>query len=258
VWVALLCGGLAAGGCCAPLPDTCLPPEVPRELDKVSLATYVLEPPDIILVDVIRLVPKPPYHIESLDELFINLTNPLTEPLAGIYYVDPDGTVNLGATYGTVRVIGMTIAEAKKAITDQLKKVIKEPVVQVSLARARALQQIRGEHLIRPDGTVGLGAYGSVYVAGLTIQQAEEAIEAARRQIAQIPEAAVDVSAYNSKVYYAITDGGGAGEQVYRFSATGNETILDAVSQINGLPPVASRKRIWLARPAPAHEHEQI
>ena len=63
----------------------------------------------------------------------------------------------------------------------------------------------------------------------------------------------VDVYAYNSKVYYIITDGGGYGEQVYRISATGNETVLDALSQINGLPAVASKKKIWVARATPDH-----
>ena len=48
-----------------------------------------------------------------------------------------------------------------------------------------------------------------------------------------------------------VTDGGGYGEQVYRFPSTGKETVLDALSQINGLPVVASKRNIWVARPAP-------
>src|SRR5262249_18726393 len=51
---------------------------------------------------------------------------------------------------------------------------------------------------------------------------------------------------------YIITDGGGLGEQVYRLPSTGHETVLDALSNINGLPVVSSNKRIWLARPMPA------
>jgi polysaccharide export outer membrane protein len=66
------------------------------------------------------------------------------------------------------------------------------------------------------------------------------------------PEVSVDVFAYNSKTYYIVTDGGGYGEQVYRFAHTGNETVLDAMAQINGLPVVASKHRIWVARPAPS------
>src|SRR5262249_33101479 len=61
-------------------------------------------------------------------------------------------------------------------------------------------------------------------------------------------ELTLDVAAYNSKYYYVITDGAGYGEQVIRFPYTGNETVLDAVSQIQGLPAVSSKKRVWVAR----------
>jgi polysaccharide export outer membrane protein len=63
----------------------------------------------------------------------------------------------------------------------------------------------------------------------------------------------VDVSVYNSKFYYVITDGGGYGEQVIRIPSTGNELVLDALSAIQGLPPQASKKKIWVARAIPAH-----
>ncbi len=56
--------------------------------------------------------------------------------------------------------------------------------------------------------------------------------------------------AYNSKVYYIITQGAGLGDSVRRLPVTGNECVLDAISQINGLSQVSS-KHIWIARPAP-------
>jgi polysaccharide export outer membrane protein len=68
----------------------------------------------------------------------------------------------------------------------------------------------------------------------------------------------VDVLAYNSSVYYVITDGAGLGEQVYRFPVTGSETVLDAISHINGLPVVASPRRIWVARRNPGTNHDSI
>ncbi len=68
----------------------------------------------------------------------------------------------------------------------------------------------------------------------------------------------VDVLAYNSKFYYVITDGGGYGEQVYPIQVTGNETVLDALAKINGLPPVASKKRIWVARATADCDHPMI
>lgn len=115
-------------------------------------------------------------------------------------------------------------------------------------------QPIRGQHLIRPDGTISLGIYGSVHVAGMTIENARLAIAAVLAQRIKDFDPrnlSVDVLSYNSKVYYVITDGGGYGEQVYRVPVTGSETVLDAISQINGLPPVASKRKIWIARRTP-------
>lgn len=144
-------------------------------------------------------------------------------------------------------------------------------------------QPIRGQHLVRPDGTINLGIYGAVYVTGLTLDQAKDAI--ARQLAGRIrilpqkddPEfkdldlkkavsdidlikkvLSVDVLAYNSKYYYVITDGGGYGEQVTRFPITGNETVLDAISQISGLPPVASRKHITVARTVHGKHGQQV
>jgi polysaccharide export outer membrane protein len=63
-------------------------------------------------------------------------------------------------------------------------------------------------------------------------------------------DVSVDVLAYNSKVYYVITDGGGYGEQVYKFPVTGNDTVMDAIANIGGLPAVSSKK-MWVARRTP-------
>jgi polysaccharide export outer membrane protein len=122
-------------------------------------------------------------------------------------------------------------------------------------------QPIRGQHLVRPDGTINLGIYGSVYVAGMTLDQARAAVAEVLGQRVKnltVRNVSVDVLAYNSKVYYVITDGGGYGEQVVRLPVTGNETVLDAISLITGLPPVASKKLIWVARATPDHHGERI
>jgi protein involved in polysaccharide export with SLBB domain len=123
------------------------------------------------------------------------------------------------------------------------------------------IQSVRGQHLVRPDGTIGLGVFGSVYVNGMTLDQAREAVaqaitrgldpEILKKNPKLAPKASdisLDVYAYNSKVYYVITDGAGFGEQVRRFPVTGNETVLDAISHIDGLPSVASKKKIFIAR----------
>jgi polysaccharide biosynthesis/export protein len=234
------------------------PPGAPvlSEFARAPQPPYVIDVPDILLIDALRVIPKPPYHVQPLDSLLIQATNVLpAEPIAGVYGVEPDGTVKLGLSYGSVTVLGLTIEEARRAVDKQLKDAgYANSEVRVTMAQSRGLQQIRGEHLVRPDGTVGLGTYGSVFVAGLTLDQARAAIEAHLSRWLLDPEVSVDVFAYNSKAYYIVTDGGGYGEQVYRLPSTGNETVLDAMSLINGLPAVASKSRVWVARPVQA-EH---
>jgi protein involved in polysaccharide export with SLBB domain len=226
---------------------------IPTELAKVSMPPYVIEPPDILLLDPIRLVPRPPYRLEAFDQLVIQVSNALADqPISGVYVVSPDGVITFGYSYGSVRVVGMTIEEAEQAIRAHLSRVLNNPQVAIALREFRGIQQTRGEHLVRPDGTINLGIYGCVYVAGMTISQAKCVIEEHLSQFLYKPQIAVDVLAYNSKVYYLIYDGGGYGQQVFRFPITGNETVLDAVGNVAGLPAVSSKKRIWVARPSPA------
>lgn len=240
--------------------NSCSPGNVPTEKQKTSLPPYLIEPPDILLLDPIRMIPKPPYLVQPLDALLIRVAEPLpNQPIDGTYTVTPDGTVNLGYSYGQIRVAGYTLEDVERVIRNHLGRVLKDPQIAVGLAQFRGVQQTRGEHLVRMDGTISLGSYGCVYVAGLTLAQAKVAIERHLSQYLLDPEVSVDVFAYNSKSYYVITDGAGYGQQVYRFPVTGNETVLDAISQIQGLPAVASKKKIWLARPAPAcHGCSQI
>lgn len=122
------------------------------------------------------------------------------------------------------------------------------------------VQPISGPFQVRLDGTVGLGFWGSVPVAGLTLEQAAEAIRKhvadnpVLRDLGTKPESIiviVDVLAYNSKRYYVIFDGAGFGEQVIPFPITGSETVLDAISNVGGLSEAASKRNIWVARRTP-------
>lgn len=72
--------------------------------------------------------------------------------------------------------------------------------------------------------------------------------------------AALDTSAacQPGKAFYIITEGAGIGDNVRCFPCTGNETVLDAISKINGLSQVSSTK-MWIARPSPAsHDKSTI
>jgi polysaccharide biosynthesis/export protein len=190
---AALC--VAGLGCCS-VPGPQMPPivpyDVPRELGKVTLPPYRIEPPDILQIDAVVL----PYN-------------------------------------------------------EQTKSVI-------STEQPRAIwpQPITGQFHVKPDGTVNLGIYGSVQVTGLTLEEARESIQGflayATKLKPQVIAVAVDVVQFNSKTYYVITDGAGFGEGVFRFPIVGSETVLDAISNIQGLHQVASKRHIWVARRGPA------
>ena len=274
-WLVRACGLLVLGACAAAvtgcktfgrpqhhsaqqaLLDANCPPTDParlpaKELAKVALPAYVIEPPDILLVDALRVVPKPPFRIQSFDTLQVIVEGTLLEqPINGLYVVEPGGMLDLGPSYGKVMVGGQSLEEAQDSVFRHLKRVLREPQVSLTLAQAAGQQQIAGEHLVGPDGTINLGTYGSVYVTGLTLDEAKAAIEKHLSKHLDAPLVSVDVFSYNSKVYYVITEGAGFGDQVGRFPVTGNETVLDAVAQINGLSRLSS-KDIWIARPAPS------
>src|SRR5262249_7779049 len=151
-----LLGVWAFAGCLGH--SVCPPPaadRLPKELDKTTMPPYVIETPDVLAIDALRLVPLPPYRIEPPHVLAIAVPPaPPTEPITGLYAIAPDGRVNLGFSYGSVRVTGLTLPEAKRAIENHLKAIVQKPQVTVSLAQSRGLQQIRGDHLVRPDGTI--------------------------------------------------------------------------------------------------------
>ncbi|MBM3982127.1 MAG: hypothetical protein FJ304_18060 [Planctomycetes bacterium] len=120
------------------------------------------------------------------------------------------------------------------------------------------VQALSGTFLVRPDGTIGLGWWGTADVAGLTTEQAAGAIRKQLTKFAAANDAAalpagelvvtVDVATSNSKFYYVVTDFAGDGEQVARLPCFGNETVLDAVAQVGGAAEAAKRS-VRVVRP---------
>ncbi len=183
---------------------------VPTELAKATLPEYVIEPPDVLVINVV-------------------------------------------------------VRGTKKEEDPKTKKSVEVASDEI---RSLPLQPVWGEYAVRGDGNVYLGIYGEVRVAGFTLKQAAQAV---REHLAQRaftesagvkPESllvALDVTQYNSKFFYVILDGGGLGEQVIPQPVTGSQTVLDALAAVNGLPFVASKRNIWVARRTPhANCPEQI
>jgi polysaccharide export outer membrane protein len=238
-------------------PIPAIPAEVPRELCKTTLPDYIIEPPDVLSIEAISLLPKEPYRLRALDVVSIVATgNAEVEAISGQYNIQPNGsivlpfteTVNVEADRAPIRLVGQTVEEVQQQIAAILDKYYNASQVSVSIAQLAAQQQIIGEHLVSPDGKVNLGTYGRVRLVGLTIEEARAAVESHLSQFLEDPQIALDVVGYNSKVFYVITQGAGLGDRVSILPAKGNETVLDAIGQIQGLESNSST-RMWVARP---------
>lgn len=225
------------------------PCAAPHEMAMAVLPEYRIEPPDVLEITALHVIPRPPYQLHALDSLVIQVAGSLPQaPIDGAFTIEPGGTLYLGEPYGYVQVGGLTLPQAREALINHLSAFLRSPQVNVALGEIAAKQGIAGPHLVGPDGNVTLGAYGSVRVLGMTTAEAKSAVEQHLAQFLDQPEVAVDVFAYNSKTYYVITQGAGLGDGVWKFPVTGNDTVLDAISNINGLLPHSST-RVWIARP---------
>ena len=170
-------------------------------------------------------------------------------PVDGEFQIEIDGSIDFGKPFGRVHLDGVTLEQTRQLLTRHFSQEVADPTVTVSLVRSSSLQQVAGEHLVGPDGRITLGMYGSVRVVGLTVEEASWAIEQALSETLDEPRVATSVLSYNSKLFYIITQGAGIGDAVFRFPVTGNETVLDALSLIQGVPQ-GSSSEMWIARPS--------
>jgi polysaccharide biosynthesis/export protein len=259
-FLAILAVGMlaTAAGCHAidfytPSLQSPIPPELepPRELSMVSLPVYRISPPDVIRIEVVKLVPRASHRIEPFDVLLIRVLGTLkSQPIDKQYPVEADGTVVLGASYGTLRVEGMTIEEVETELTRILKMTLRQPVVSVQLTRSAAAEQLSGMYPVQLDGTVNLRSCGMIYLAGTTVTEAREAVEARLNQYFDSPRVGVEVVQFNSKSYFVIDESSTGKGTMLRFPIMGNETVLDAIAQLDKVTHMTS-KTIWVSRPAP-------
>lgn len=251
---------LASTGCqaiypglkpCGPKP--CVPASMPKELSKVILPDYIIEPPDVLEIEAIRLVPRTPYQLQALDVVAVAATGLLEEEqITGEYAIQPGGMIQLGYKIGPIQAAGLTVDELQANLDQRLRAVYNDPQVWVTLSQLGAQQQIAGEHLVAPDGKVNLGTYGRVRVVGLTMEEARATIESHLSAYLDAPQISLDVLGYNSKVFYVVTQGAGLGDGVAILPTRGNETVIDAIGQIQGLQSTSST-RMWIARPGGNH-----
>jgi polysaccharide export outer membrane protein len=108
-WLAALAVALACGCQTVRTPEEKIAKSnLPREFTKVSLPDYVVEPPDLVIVEVLEALPG--------------------RPISGERLVRPDGKISLGF-YGEVYVAGLTTDEIKEKIVLHLRKFLPDEVL---------------------------------------------------------------------------------------------------------------------------------
>lgn len=91
-----------------PLPETPIPDDPPPHEGAMIDIPYVIEPPDLLIVEVLEALPG--------------------KPITGERLVRPDGTISLGF-YGTIHVRGLTLEQAKVKIVQHLRSSLPDAVL---------------------------------------------------------------------------------------------------------------------------------
>lgn len=267
-----------------PSPLTPIPDDPPPHEGAMFDLPYVIEPPDLIRVEV----------FEAL----------MGKPITGERLVRADGSIALGF-YGDVHVRGLTLEQAKTKIILRLRQYLTDEALGLfqydprgESPKAEPPPSPPGPRPVKPpEGAAGHDSLdtgilrrttsdrlkrGSARTVVLTEDQKDiarptQTPEAPRtsaggakrgrvplpaapegdeeqvdfgRLIRVPPEASmvafVDVSAYNSKFYFVQGDVGSPG----KYPSTGGNTVLEAIENAQGLKPTAELNDIRLVRPA--------
>ena len=134
----------------------------------------------MLVIEAVELVPKKQVRIAPFDQVKIVVdptTTKLDNPISGMFQVDSSGEVVFGPAYDAFKISGLHPQRSGRSRHYPFESDIEGPISFARHRRGRLEKGIKGEHVVSADGSIALGAYGSVEVEGLTIAQAREAIE---------------------------------------------------------------------------------
>jgi polysaccharide export outer membrane protein len=107
--------------------------------------------------------------------------------------------------------------------------------------------RLPGDQPVLTDGTINLGKYGHLIVAGKTVLEIESMVRAAvASQTKDAGFISVRIVSRQSKVFYVVGEVNAPGS----FQLQGRETVLDALMAAGGLTDRASPDNIILSRPS--------
>ncbi len=123
-------------------PPATIEKAAPHELAMQPLPAYRIEPPDVLSLELLKLVPPSPYRGGVYDVVQIKADAPPNQPIDNYYMIEADGDVELGRLYGKVHVAGMTVSEMSQAVDKHLAKYLKNPKAYVQLAQFPASSRL--------------------------------------------------------------------------------------------------------------------
>jgi protein involved in polysaccharide export with SLBB domain len=108
--------------------------------------------------------------------------------------------------------------------------------------------RIPGDQPVLLDGSIQLGKFGRIVVAGMTVEQIEQVVQAhVRAVLKDVGPITVRLSSRQSKVFYVLGEVNAPGA----FPLAGRETVLDAILAAGGVNSRADLRKITLSRPTP-------
>lgn len=164
---------------------------------------------------------------------FVNLDR--YEEMSRDVVVRPDGAISLPNIKGTLRIAGMTVAEASELISKEAAKTLQnKPNVSLVIFPAvetTALKSMSGAVQVRPDGRISVPRIGEVQAAGFSVQELKEAVIAQSKDIAVNPiDPSIDVlKSTGGRIYV-----GGEVRNPGVYPLEGSPSALQAVITANG------------------------
>jgi protein involved in polysaccharide export with SLBB domain len=119
--------------------------------------------------------------------------------------------------------------------------------ISVSGKRPAGSPRISARYVVDPEGFVDITPYCRVEVAGMSIPDAQSAVEQALRTKIELPLAVIEVTAKNSRCYYVVVKTPGQMDSVTKSQLGGGKTVLDVIES-SGLIAWPTTSQIWIER----------
>jgi polysaccharide biosynthesis/export protein len=191
------------------------------------MSEYVVEPPDLLLVEVLEALPG--------------------RPISGERLVRPDGKISLG-WFGDVYVAGLTVPQVKEKIVLHLRKYMADSALGLAVE-----DKTDDEAAVPPAPPQRANSFGESPTPPSTSEKGKpggplspvpSGEQKNRVEPRDTDRVFVEVTASNSKVYYTLGEMSMPG----RLPITGRERILDAINLVGGLTPEADHDQVFLYR----------